>query len=253
MEPSPPPSVSSTGSSSGSSSEQSSGPPSGSRPSDPLVGDVVEIADGDTTWRFDTEFLTSNWTCIWGRGCLGIEDEPAAELGMGCCSVGAEIDGLDEARRIAALASTMGPEHFEHHATAIADGVFSDSAMTNTRVVNGACIFLNRPGFTGGAGCALHLAAVEADEPAIDWKPSVCWQLPIKVDGVARDDGGEVATVRPWARRDWGDEGDTMAWCCTEGELAYQGDRPVVESLADELEAIAGTAVYVELRRRLTP
>jgi hypothetical protein len=42
-----------------------------------------------------------------------------------------------------------------------------------------------------------------------------------------------------------------MAWCCTEGELAYVGDRPVVESLADELIAIAGEAVYVELRRRL--
>ena len=42
-----------------------------------------------------------------------------------------------------------------------------------------------------------------------------------------------------------------MAWCCTEGDRAYVGDRPVVESLADELEAIAGRAVYVELRRRL--
>ena len=62
-----------------------------------------------------------------------------------------------------------------------------------------------------------------------------------------------MADVRAWSRADWGPEGETMAWCCTEGELAYQGDRPVVESLADELEAIAGTAVYVELRRRLTP
>jgi hypothetical protein len=42
-----------------------------------------------------------------------------------------------------------------------------------------------------------------------------------------------------------------MAWCCTEGDRAYGGDRPVVDSLAEELEAIAGHAVYVELRRRL--
>ena len=34
----------------------------------------------------------------------------------------------------------------------------------------------------------------------------------------AAADGTEVATVRRWTRADWGDEGETMAWCCTEGE-----------------------------------
>jgi hypothetical protein len=43
-----------------------------------------------------------------------------------------------------------------------------------------------------------------------------------------------------------------MAWCCTEGDRAYVGDRPVVESLADELVALVGEPVYVEVRRRLT-
>jgi hypothetical protein len=42
-----------------------------------------------------------------------------------------------------------------------------------------------------------------------------------------------------------------MAWCCTEGTLAYVGDRPVIESLSDELQAIVGTEVFVELRTRL--
>ncbi len=32
--------------------------------------------------------------------------------------------------------------------------------------------------------------------------------------------GVEVATVRRWTRADWGDEGDTMAWCCTEAHEA---------------------------------
>jgi hypothetical protein len=120
-------------------------------------------------------------------------------------------------------------------------------------VVDGACIFLNRPGFEGDAGCALHLAALDADESPVDWKPSVCWQLPVKVDWEPAADGTEVATVRGWTRADWGDEGETMAWCCTEGTLAYQGDQPVVASLAEELEAVVGTEVYVELRRRLDP
>lgn len=213
--------------------------------------EMEEVRGGDTVWRFDTEFLSSNWTCIWGRGCLGIEADAAPALQRGCCSVGAEMGDIDEARMISALGATLDPERFQYHAVAKAEGVFSDATATNTRVVDGACIFLNRPHFPGGAGCALHLAAMDAGEPTTDWKPSVCWQLPIKVDWEPGPSGTEVATVRRWSRRDWGPEGETMAWCCTEGDLAYVGDRPVVESLAAELETIVGTEVYVELKKRL--
>lgn len=213
---------------------------------------IEEINDGDTTWRFDRAFLTSNWTCIWGRGCLGILAEPAEHLQQGCCSVGAEIDGDDEARRILALAAMLDPARFQFHEAAADGGVLNESG-TNTRVVDGACIFLNRPGFAGGAGCSLHLSAVADDESPIDWKPSVCWQLPVRVEWTTRPDGGEDALVRAWRREDWGDDGDPMAWCCTEGDRAYVGDRPVVESLADELDALVGHEVYVQLRRRLTP
>lgn len=210
----------------------------------------VEVDAGDTLWRFDRTFLGSNWTCIWGRGCQGIGPEPAEHLGHGCCSLGAELDGLDEARNVAALAATISPDLFQHHRAATDGGVFSDETCTNTRVVDGACIFLNRPGFDGGAGCALHLAALASDESPIEWKPSVCWQLPLKVDWEMRDDDVEVATVRGWERRDWGDDGDTMAWVCTEQQQAYVGDRPVIDSLADELAAIAGDEVVVTLRSR---
>jgi len=213
--------------------------------------ELEEIADGETTWRFDRRFLQSNWSCIWGRGCLGILDHPAPELGQGCCSIGADLDVDDEAMNISALAATLQPHLFEHHADAEAGGIFADDTRSNTRVVDGACIFFNRPGFAGGAGCALHLEALASGESPVDWKPSVCWQLPVKVDWEPTDDGREVATVRAWARRDWGPEGETMAWCCTEEPEPYAGATPVVESLAGELEAMVGTEVYVELRRRL--
>ncbi len=213
---------------------------------------IEEIVDGDTVWRFDRKFLTSNWTCIWGRGCLGILDEPAEHLAQGCCSIGAHLGDVDEARMISALAATLPPERFEQHDAAVDGGVFADEERLYTRVVDGACIFFNRPDFAGGAGCALHLAAVDAGESPIEWKPSVCWQLPIKVDWEEADDGTEVATVRRWSRPDWGTDGETMAWCCTEGELAYVGDEAVVESLGPALAEVVGAAVYVELRRRLT-
>ncbi len=212
---------------------------------------VEEITEGDTTWRFDTAFLKSNWTCIWGRGCQGILPQPAEHLGQGCCSISADLDGEEEAMTIGALAATLEPSRFEHHAQAQAGGVFADDTRSSTRVVDGACIFLNRPGFPGGSGCALHLEAVHSGESPTVWKPSVCWQLPVKVDWEPGEGDTEVATVRGWERRDWGAEGETMAWCCTEGERAYVGAAPVVESLAEELEAIVGPTVYVELRRRL--
>ena len=210
-----------------------------------------EIDDGETVWRFDVAFLRSNWTCIWGRGCLGILEHPAPELGQGCCSIGAHLDP-EEARNISALAATLDPGCFEHYQDAIDGGVFADETKTNTRVVDGACIFLNGPGFDGGAGCALHVAAVAADEPPLEWKPTVCWQLPIKVDWSTGDDGREVADVHRWTRVDWGEQGEEMAWCCTEGELAYVGDRPVIDSLREELTEVVGADVYVELRRRVT-
>ena len=213
--------------------------------------EYTNIDDGDTVWRFDTDFLQSRWTCIWGRGCKGIESEVNTENGRGCCSLGAELDGVDEAMNLSAAAA-MTPKHlFQYQTYAAEHGIFADETRNATRVVDGACIFLNRPGFVGGAGCSLQLAAAYFDEPVTEWKPSVCWQLPLKVDWEMRDDNVEVATVRPWARRDWGDDGTTMAWCCTEGKDAYVGEEEVVDSLRHELTHIVGESVYVRIRQSM--
>lgn len=223
---------------------------------------AIEISEGDVTWRFDREFLESDWTCIFGSGCRGILPDDATDLQQGCCSYGAHLgdgaDGRAEALNVAAFASVLTDDQWQRRNEFVEHGptgIFSDSHRNHTRVVDGACVFLNRPGFEGGSGCALHIGAIAADESPTDWKPSVCWQLPIRVDW--HDDGAdrEVATVRRWGRRDWGEFGETMAWCCTErdeGAEAFSGDAAVIDSLADELTAIVGDAVYVELRRRLS-
>jgi hypothetical protein len=232
----------------------------------PTDDELIEIADGDTVWRFEREFLESNWTCLFGKGCKGILDRPAEELNQGCCSLGAHFGdgpaGQAEAMNVGAYAAMLSPEQFQFHGLAQQDpdpdtganGVFGDDERTCTRVVDGACIFLNRPGFPGGEGCALHIAACEAGESTTEWKPSVCWQLPLRVDWQEIDAIRESATVRRWSRADWGTHGTTMAWCCTErseGAEAYSGSERVVDSLAEELTALAGPEVYVELRRRL--
>ncbi len=230
--------------------------------------DLVEIEDGNTVWRFEREFLTSNWTCLFGKGCKGILAHEAAELNQGCCSLGAHFGdgaaGQAEAMTVSAYAAMIPPEQFQFHHVATddalddsntgANGIFGDAERSHTRVVDGACIFLNRPGFEGGEGCALHLAAIDAGDSPTEWKPTVCWQLPLRVDWQEIDDASESATVRRWRRSDWGEHGRTMAWCCTErseGGEAYVGETPVIDSMRDELIALAGEPVYVELRRRL--
>src|SRR5205809_5846946 len=84
---------------------------------------MEEILDGRTTWRFDKSFLASNWTCIWGRGFVGILAEPAESLGHGCCSIGADLDGADEARLLSALAAPLASARFRHHPQPMAAGV----------------------------------------------------------------------------------------------------------------------------------
>ena len=221
----------------------------------------IDISDGDVTWRFDRAFLTSHWTCIFGSGCRGILPDDATELQQGCCSYGAHLgdgaDGRAEALNVAAFASVLTEEQWQYRSGFVEQGpaaIFTDARRNHTRVVDGACVFLNRPGFAGGTGCALHIGALAADESPIEWKPSVCWQLPIRVDWEEDGPDREIATVRRWSREDWGEYGETMAWCCTErdeGGEAFSGDEPVVDSLADELTAIVGAEVVVELRRRL--
>ncbi|MFT7600814.1 MAG: hypothetical protein ACI8TP_003762 [Acidimicrobiales bacterium] len=216
---------------------------------------TIEIVDAetDTTWQFERSFLESNWTCIWGAGCKGILSEEAESLNQGCCSLGAELDP-DEARNLSALAATLDPARFQHSSMADA-GIFADDASDQhgwrTRVVDDACIFLNRPGFTGGEGCALHLEALASDESPLEWKPSVCWQLPVHVDWRPTANGGEQAQMRRWQRADWGQHGDTMAWVCTEQPEAYVGHHRVIDSLGEEIEHIVGTPVFVELKKRL--
>lgn len=231
-----------------------------------MSADFIEIETDDTVWRFERDFLESNWTCLFGNGCKGILPRPAEELNQGCCSLGAHFGdgpaGEAEAMTVDAYAAMLTPEQFQYHHIAHGDadptsgacGIFGDVERTHTRVVDGACIFLNRPGFGGGAGCALHIAALDSGESPTEWKPSVCWQLPLRVDYEEIDARTESATVRRWTRADWGDHGRTMAWCCTErseGAEAYSGAERVIDSMAESLIALAGSEVYVELRRRL--
>jgi hypothetical protein len=207
-----------------------------------------EDPDEERTWVFDLTFLTSRWACIYGRGCQGVLTGPAADLEQGCCSYGAHfVDEEDEANTLA-HAERLTPEQWQHH-----DAGHRKAGPTKTnkhgeiksRLVDGACIFLNRPGFEGGIGCALHIGAVEAGERPLDWKPQVCWQLPLRLEDHIEDaDGHVTSTLREWKRRDWGEGGSEFHWWCTESDDAFVDRSPVYETMRDEIVEMVGQKAY---------
>jgi hypothetical protein len=210
--------------------------------------------DEARTWVFDVTFLTSSWHCIFGQGCPGVLDAPAPELVQGCCSYGAHFVDEDDRAHVEAMAERMTADQWQFKAVAQRRGgpvkVNRDGEIVS-RLVDDACIFLNRPGFPAGPGCSLHQAAVAAGERFMDWKPEVCWQVPLRrVDDV--DPYGHVtSTLREWKRRDWGEGGEAFHWWCTEEPDAFGSSDMVVDSLRDEIVGLVGEAVYQQLLEHL--
>jgi hypothetical protein len=204
-----------------------------------------EDPDEDRTWLFDVTFLLSGWECIFGRGCQGVLTGPSPELVQGCCSYGAHFTDDDDVERVEAAARTLEAADWQHRsrgrrgvAKAGADG------SRVTRMVDGACIFLNRPGFPGGPGCALHRAALRRGQHPMELKPDVCWQLPLRREDTTDATGHVTSTVSEWERRHWGDGGAEFHWWCTEAREAFGGSQPVYRHMRDELVALTGPLVY---------
>ncbi len=201
--------------------------------------------DEARTWVFDVTFLLSRWSCIFGRGCQGVLTGPAEELAQGCCSYGAHFVDDDDEGTVAAAAARLTADQWQHRAKGRRGGsVVTDYAGARvTRLVDGACIFLNRPGFARGPGCALHVGALDAGERPLEWKPDVCWQLPLR-----RHDEVEgervTSTVRQWARSDWGEGGAEFHWWCTESPDAFSAGVPVYVALRDELVELTSEVAY---------
>lgn len=203
----------------------------------------------ERTWVFDVTFLLSSWTCIFGRGCQGVLTGPAAEQAQGCCSYGAHFTDDQDMARVEAAAATLTPEQWQFRAQGLRRGVTKTSRAgeRTTRLVQDACVFLNRPGFARGPGCALHLAALDRGEAPLDLKPDVCWQLPLRREDADDGSGHVTSTIAQWDRRHWGGGGDDFHWWCTEAPEAFVGHEPVYIGMREELVAMVGPQVYGRL------
>lgn len=220
-------------------------------------------ADGDT-WLFDLSFFRSNWHCIFGSGCGGIEEQVDVNGMRGCCSYGAHFADESDLVRVMRVAEALPAELWQHHGERaqldeptleqLTDALTTvdDDGDRVTTVVDGACVFLNRPGFPAGAGCAIHIAAAAAELEPLEWKPEVCWQLPIRVEHHVDDNDHHTHFVRQWTRRDWGEAGADLAWWCSEAPEAFTGATTVANYLRAEIAALAGADVADALAEHVT-
>jgi hypothetical protein len=218
-------------------------------PSDAHEWVSFEDTEEHRTWVFDVTFMASSWTCIFGRGCQGVLTGPAAELVQGCCSYGAHFTDDEDIARVEAAAATLTDEHWQFRRAGKARGIWKTERSGDrvTRLVDGACVFLNRPGWKSGPGCALHQAALARGERPLDLKPNVCWQLPLRREDTDDGEGHVTSTVRQWDRAHWGDGGAEFHWWCTESPDAFVGHVPVYVELREELIEMTSKGAYDQL------
>jgi hypothetical protein len=216
----------------------------------PNPDDEGEVIRADLTW------LTSSYTCIFGSGCRGIY---ATSPSVGCCTLGAHFAGKEDEKRTAGFVAQLTPENWQFHPGRTVrkkDWIELDDEgerKTKTHEVDGegACVFANRPGFAGGAGCALHVLAGSLGVSHVETKPDVCWQLPLRraFRTVERADDTSYleVTITEYERGGWGAGGHDFDWYCTANTEAHVAPEPVFLTHRNELVAMIGEGAYEEL------
>ncbi len=213
--------------------------------------EFADPADEEQLIKADLTWLTSRWTCIFGRGCQGID---AARPDAGCCVHGAHFADKADRKRVTRWVEKLTPDLWQRHDTGRRKGwIVKEDGADKTRVVKGACIFHNDIDFPGGYGCALHHLAEREGVSFIETKPEVCWQLPIRRSYERRkiEDGTQklVVVIGEYERADWGAGGHDFPWYCSSNTEAHVGTTAVFESGREELIALLGEAAYEELAR----
>jgi hypothetical protein len=215
----------------------------------------VEFADPDDSaqvFRCDLTWLTSRWMCIFGQGCAGIYADRPSD---GCCTLGAHFSDKGDEKRVRSFVKLLDREQWQFFdagtRTKNAWVDTDDEGDRKTAVHEGACIFLNRPGFPAGAGCALHGLALRIGKHPLETKPDVCWQLPIRrtFRDVELPDGTQYTevTIGEYDRRGWGPGGHDLDWYCSGNTEAHVAQEPVYVSNAPELIEMMGPAANDEL------
>lgn len=246
--------------------------------------EFVHPDDPHHLFTIDLTWAESTWSCRFGTPqCHGISE---ALPEVGCCIHGAyladETDRDDLYRAVSEMPARywqLRPAEVDAYLAAAdptqlepwlewdedegEDGGSEGGDPTEegpslkTSVVDGACIFANRAGWSTGTGCALHQWAMETGRNIVGSKPEVCWQVPFSREDEwqERPDGQEIlrTTIGEYDRRQWGGGGEDFDWWCTADPACHapQGagpsagaPEPVWRTMKHELVALIGEAPY---------
>lgn len=145
-----------------------------------------------------------------------------------CCQYGVDVD-LDNVARIFAVADELEPRvglprDAWFHPDPRPEPDYPTASFLRTRVVDGACVFLNRR----GRGCHLHALALAREEPPGLLKPIVSAIFPLTFESGLLKPAIEVT------------EKDDPLVCLGPGASVYRGVR-------DELGWYFGPALVEEL------
>lgn len=218
-----------------------------------LWAEFTDPAEPAQRLRVDLTWLTSSYRCIFGQGCPGVYAERPDD---GCCTLGAHFSDADDVARVRAVATTLGPDEWQMHDFGHNDAWVAtvpgerpgDPDETTTTTVDGACIFLNRPGFPAGPGCALHQHALREGLPPHTTKPDVCWQLPLHRsfrDVMLADETEYVEiTIGEYDRSGWGPGGHDFDWYCSASPLAHSASEALYRTAEAELIELMGAPAY---------
>jgi len=205
-------------------------------------------AEADQRYRCDLTWLTSSWTCIFGSGCKGIYADRPDD---GCCTLGAHFSDKADEKRVKSFVKQLTPDDWQFHNVGSRKNAWVETdaeGERKTALHEGACIFLNRPGFPGGEGCSLHGWALRGDHHPLETKPDVCWQLPVRRRFRTVDRGDETSytevTIGEYDRRGWGEGGHDLDWYCSGNTEAHVGSEPVYASYGPELVELMGQSAY---------
>lgn len=212
-------------------------------------------ADPEHLIRADLTWLLSRWQCLFGRSCFGVIAGRADE---GCCSHGAFFTDADDEKRVRAAVRRLNRDTWQHYRRGFQNWTEMDTVdgkaparRTAVRGEQGPCVFHNDPDFPGGGGCALHAQALRDGVHPLEYKPDVCWQLPIRrsQEWVTRPDDTKVlvTTLTEFDRRGWGAGGHELHWWCTSAPEAHGGAEPMYRTYEAELVALIGRPAYDRL------
>jgi len=229
------------------------------RRSDVMWVDIEDEQDPNVIWRWDLLFMLSYYSCGYGTSCPGMHEDPS----VGCCTHGTQLNwygdgGEAEINKLQPHVDRLTPQQWQKHGwaqkhgwhrTFVDDDVEEDEEPDEyeTTVVykDTRCVFSNDLDFPGGAGCALHIQALQEEANPNERKPVPCVVYPLTIEeDWLYDDTVQMFTIKPLSNYEW--EPNGSFWCSSSVEMNTAVD-PVWASMREELILMVGEGAYEQL------